>query len=489
MTNFTRLVRHNAVLGLACAITIVFAAGVTGWTLTRPWPIHRWESAIVSECQRVAVGLPVYESADTSGHATHMYGPLTHLVVGAVFRVTGPSWYPGRLLGLGSLIASAIIFFIAVRPRGVLLSAFVAAAVLAAFGQAATGFVEIRPDSVSLLLGMVAICLWYKAHLNGRGMLLAAGTIVSVLAFLFKQPAAMVAAIPVVATLISRKPLFKARTLSFLAAPFVAILTAIAVIRVAGPQTFHYMFTVPSRYQIIPENGLWWLGWLAAMTSCVWVALIVYLREGHRISLSDPKTAWILAAIFVTVPCSVLTAAKVGGMSNSLLPAYFALLAFFLHISKPLEALFREATNRPRVVQFVFSACVVVPLYLVTIQSPNDTFGDAGFLEIVRAAESLEGELVCPQDPAAAVFSGGRPGRSVILEYDAAGWPTRMPPTFFGELTTADFAVTLGGWRAWPLSQADVERVLRSKGFIPMDLPQLHASTYKLWQRVPSNTP
>ena len=452
---------------------------------------------MVSECQRVANGLPIFEAAET-GHATHMYGPLTNVIVGGVFRLAGPSLYPGRLLSVASLALGLILLIRLTRPKGQWLGAFMVVAMFVAFGQAANWYVEIRPDCTSAFAALVAVWMMFESHRRDSLKWLFAASVACVVALLFRQPAAMVTGIPACAMLVSREKFTQPRRLAFCLLPLGICLAVLGLIRTQFPQVFHYLVAVPSTYPIsIPECFGWFL-WFAVVTTGFWLALFWtrHLRQNGPLTF-ESKSAWLIAAVLVTLPCCVVTAAKEGGTSNSLLPALFAVAGLFLHWSEPLQRWLKEsvetkdtATSRTSGPKSRFASgtilatCVLLPMFVISVHSPQGTFGDRGFEAIQKFAdENPSATFASPYDPALVVLARGNPGRSIMLEYDAAGWPTDVPRWFFSDLDAADYAVTVAGWRAWPLAAESVEDMMQQRGFHRVMLPTLADSAYRLWSR------
>src|SRR2546427_7314583 len=137
----------------ACAVIILLGVWRTSVQLLRPYPIHPWEAGLLAEAYRSATGLAVYEDART-GHATHMFGPLVSWTVGTVFRLTGPSFYPARVIALLSSLAIMALLFALFRPPGARRSTVVALGLLAGFGIHLGRYVEARPDALSIVLGL-----------------------------------------------------------------------------------------------------------------------------------------------------------------------------------------------------------------------------------------------------------------------------------------------------------------------------------------------
>ena len=110
--------------------------------------------------------------------------------------------------------------------------------------------------------------------------------------------------------------------------------------------------------------------------------------------------------------------------------------------------------------------------------------GDHHYLQVVDFVRSLNGSIVCPQDPTIPLFSKGVAGESIIFRYDAHGWPSPLPDDFFLSWSRADYILTIGEpdtWREWPLVPRDA--ILQSKGFTIRRVPELEGSVYTLWEK------
>jgi hypothetical protein len=484
---------RSAPLWGACALVVALSLWGTVRQLSRPYPIHAWEAGLVADAWRSAEGMPVYEEAAT-GHATHMYGPLATWMLGRVFRLTGPAFWPARVVSASASLMLIAWLVWAFRPPDVVRMAVVTAALLLGFGRVVADWVEPRPDALSWLLGLAALVMLYRGlerqsvgwHVGGLAAL--------VLAFLFKQPAAMVAPIPLLAVALGRaRPLTIRRTV-MLVTPLVVIGAAAGVLAVGWPVVFHYVVRVPAQFAIPARRLVHWGVWLPLSVPLVWLAVAFWLREHTLDSWQDPRLPWLVAVILVAAPVGVVGAAKVGGTENSLAPAFFALVALGLHASETMERTLRSwrgasaAEGRYATLIALLLLASVLDFQMTEQGGIDATFGGPGYPRVVEVVRGLEGKVVSPQDPSIVVMAKGTVSRSLAFEQDQAGWPAKRPSWFLDELAGADWVVTVGArddWRNWPLRNGEKEKVLGAAGFEAVGFPELEGSLYGVWRRGP----
>jgi Dolichyl-phosphate-mannose-protein mannosyltransferase len=482
---------RNAPLWGACALVAALSLWGTVRQLVRPYPIHAWEAGLVADGWRSAEGMPVYEDAAT-GHATHMYGPLSTWSLGRVFRVTGPCFWPARVVSV--LAAWFVIAWLvwAFRPPDVVRMTVVMTALLLGFGRVVADWAEPRPDALSWLLALAALVMLYRGFERQAVAWHAGGLAALVLAFLFKQPAAMVAPIPLVAVALGRsRPLTVRRTV-MLVTPLLAIAAVTGALALGWPVVFHYVVEVPAQFAIPARRLVHWGVWLPLSVPLVWLAVAFWLREHTLDSWHDPRLPWLVAVILVAAPAGVVGAAKIGGTENSLAPAFFALVALGLHASETMERTLRSwrgtTAAEGRYVALIAVLLVVSVLdFQMTEQGGIDaTFGGPAYPRVVEVVRGLEGTVASPQDPSIVVMAKGTVSRSLAFEQDHAGWPAERPAWFLDELPGADWVVTVGtrdDWRNWPLRDGEKEEVLRAAGFEPVVFPGLEGSLYGIWRR------
>jgi Dolichyl-phosphate-mannose-protein mannosyltransferase len=506
------------VLFVVCGCVLAFASWQTAQQVSKDWPIHQWESGMVAEFQRAASGLEVFEVAQT-GHATHMYGPGTTFLAGLCFRIFGPTFLAARLISVVSILCTMTILVLAFRPRGNRATMLVAMASIAAFGPCVLNFAEPRPDCISLLFAVSAVVMMSLAWSRESRFAMAGATVLTIVAMLFKQPAAMVAAVPFAAAMLDGQHRSNRLRWGFAWWPLAGVATTLVVMAFWYPQVFHYFVEVPSRYSISFADMLVWSVKLTVLLTCcaaaMWAAKYHHacppttaftertegFDSGPRVTVGsgrfrwgqqfDSLKAWSVASLVVAVPCCLLTASKIGGNANCLLPAVVAGAAVLLAFADDIERRLADPGSVVRwlSVNFATVICLSVvsafAMSLMTSVRSDVSYGDEGFAEVVDTLRGCDGHIACPQDPAAAIFAGHSPGRSLMLEYDAAGWPERLPDWFFDELQDASIVVSVGrddDWRFWPVSEAAMNRLIRAHGFEIIDTPRLRNSVYRVWR-------
>jgi len=486
-----RAMRFNLLLLIAPAALIALACWGLTQRLAQPYPMHFWEAGMLADSYRAMVGLPVYEEP-TAGHATHMYGPLATYAPAAMFSWFGVSFYPARLMSLLGFVGAGGLLIYFVRPTGVVHGAVLAAASMAAIGAVTHDFLEPRPDGVSLFFSVAAMLLFFVAVQKDHWLALLAGLSCMLVGVFFKQPSAMVCVMPGCAMLFQQSPWsWNRRQWIMVAAPPITIVAALATTAFAFPQVFHYLVTTPAQYSIRLEEVLRWAWRFPLSIPLLWLAYCYRYyapADDSTERLFAAKQAWLSAALLVAVPAGVLAAAKQGGMANSLAPAYFVAAAMFLHWSRPLEIRWRTASR-----DLTPLTAITLVLLCVGFLSPrfgsvrsDVTFATQEYALALRFIEQADGSTACPQDPSLLALAEHRPGRSLIMEYDQAGWPIEMPARFFSDLGGADYAITIGkdnDWRSWPLTSEQRDQRLQTAGFKPLPLPQFEGSVYQVWSR------
>lgn len=483
--------RKNIPLLGACGAIIAMCLLDTARRLSTAVPAHRWESALVAEGYRALLGMPVYEEP-IHGHATHMYGPLTTYLAAVLFRLTGPSVYPLRLFSLCAAFGCICLVVKMSSASRQPLATAIGVAMLFSLGQGVTDYVEPRPDLSSLLLSLLSLFFLYRGYQQQRWAHHFIGVSLLVCAFLFKQPSAMICAIPVVAVLIQKEWPSK-KQVRMLASPFCAIAITFLSIYTAFPMLYHFMFQVPSRYGISLEQIYHWAVKFPLSMPVVWLTFALWLNAARQDCFKSPKLCWILAAISVTVPCGIVMAAKQGGMVNNLLPAGFACVTLLLYCGKGLDDMLDEQGQATGLRRLVFSG-VVAGLLIVgffdtrlgTVRS-NVFYGDQCYGDVVQFIANSQGPVTCPQDPSLVACAGRPPGRSVALENDAQLYPSKVPDYFFDDLKNAQYAIAVGregDWRTWPLTAAERDEIFSRYGFRPVAVNPFANSVYTLWEKI-----
>jgi hypothetical protein len=321
-------------------------------------------------------------------------------------------------------------------------------------------------------LGVLAIALFYIGIRSGRHLYFGFGLLALLAAFLFKQTAAMFAAIPAVALLTNRQLSFRTRFI-YAGLPPVVPVAVTGIIHFWFPEVDRYFLWVPRQYNVYPEAAIGFLFGLIATTPLYCFALAEWCLTTSDAKETDDRARWLIAAAIVTVPASCFSLAKVGGWDNSLFPALVALTAFALWRFPRYQSYLGNdslATER----RFAFSsalglmmiATVLMPSNeflrghnpysilrqhpdllgpLVKLRRPEHPLVEQEYQPVIEYVRDLPGRVVCPKDPTIPMYANGYLGRQLQSELDAVpkdgGYAKVLPDYTLREIQDARFLV------------------------------------------------
>jgi hypothetical protein len=430
-----------------------------------------WEAALVVDGWRAQHHLPVYESQET-GHATLMYGPSEPFLLGALFRIFPVSKAVPQLLSLGSAITLALFQVAILRPFTSLPYLILAALSFVAIDNRVSCFAEGRPDLLAWLFGFAGLIMLFRDCQQRPSYRYFVGVALIIIGVSFKQPVAMLVLVPPLALLADRRQgITKLGLILSLGPAFCVVLLFLCIYAIA-PHVFYYMVTVPSRYPI--GLGAWLKGmWRFLFGAvCLWYGLGLTLTRHTLIDEERRRiTVWAAVAFVVVLPASALTAAKAGGTVNSFIPAWLALLTLsFLLITDEAGKSYNVHRASLRAgCSFIVAAIILVSTLLPDLNSIPTAEGMVSanrviqnaqarskidtekYNEVISYAKTLSGVVISPEDPIIELYATGRAGRSIYAEYDALGWPARLPDFLRTDWSQADHIVTLSDW--FPRSQ------------------------------------
>ena len=483
----------------ACRAPLMVAAGlifiITAFNLIRlvtaPAPRNPWEATEVLEAWRSLRGMPVYELTP-AGHSTHVYGALVPWVQGKIFRLVGPNNVSGRMLSVVSGLALVALLAVTMRGESSAWYLLVAGAViLGSNNRSEQYFAENRPDMTALLFGAAGVLLIGLGQERRRWLYVVLGTACLVSGFFFKQTAFIFGAVPLVALVLRwRRPVRSEMILA--AVPLAVSASVILALKIVNPTVYHYMIFAPKAFG---------LDWLRAVR-CFWDLLIdspLFLVLFCECIIFDsasidrvPRLRWLFAVFAVAIPFSAITAGKVGGAPNSLLPALLAMTAF---CALRLPRLFGSLRNLKSPLATRLLAAIFVALLMLMSTFPHMTRSrgwiaranpwDQEYKKAVRLVEMLPGTVICPEDPTIPLYAKGYAGQNIFSEFDThlvnGEWPAVPPATFLASCQTADYVVEITEY--WQKLLTD--DLLQSLGFEPA--PELAAdlSCYRIWRRKP----
>lgn len=467
----------------ACALVLGATVITIARGLVRPQPDNPYESGQIVEAWRALHGLPVYEDWAT-GHATHMYGALAPYLLGAIFRVTGSGVWVGRLLAVTAAAAIvALLTRIALHgARPAWWFALLMVAMLVGIDlRAGNYFVHNRPDVLSILVGLLALCAMYRGYARDSVAWYLGGTALLVVAFFLKQPAAGFALIPLVAIVLEEGRRGRKRWWALAALPLATSIAVIALLSRFAPEVYFYMVTMPRSAHISLARAIDTLALLLTGFPILIVCLARLLTDGagwrDLLFARGRLWLWTLAAVATQVPPSVAAVAKLGGETNSLLPAMFAIVLFCgLALREWLPDVMSRGTIATRRLWAAFLGALVLLTFPRAYVSVGFTPSFADYHDVIAYVSGLRGhEVDSPEDGTITTAALGKASPSVYLLYDAAGWTDTTPDLVKRQLRAAEYVVDAKDWYQ-DLIRSDL---LRSLGFQPVrDFPH-----YTVWRR------
>jgi hypothetical protein len=472
-----RLMLGKAPVVVAAVVVTLANFAVLAARVAHPNPNTPWESGHIVDGWRAANGLAIYEEP-SAGHATTMYGPALAFTLGAIFRVTGANNYAGRvfqlLCGLG---AAALLAHVLTRGQTRLVKVLAWTLLFGVNLRTADYFSDTRPDAACLLFSALAVVLAYRAGWAS----FAAGLAALVVAFCFKQTAVVAACVVALGYACERR---RAAHSWVKAALALAVLpAAVLVTKLFLPLVYHYMIVVPAQNPVelgrLAGTALWTL----ASVPVFFVALFEFLLGGGR---PGRLGLWLLAALPVTFAYGLISAARVGGSVNSLMPAYAALFCFTAwrlpRVLAWLDGARRGSTRRAALgiaFALAFGATLLAD-FGGCVWMVENTHGDGRYRRAVEVARELPGKVVCPNDPTIPLYAKNYAGRQVFMELDAAGLFGDVPGYVLAEVASADYVIQVNKVFA-PQLLPDAR--LASMGLRPVAQPALEGSAYTVWTK------
>ena len=145
--------------------------------------------------------------------------------------------------------------------------------------------------------------------------------------FFFKQTALIFAVVPAVALALRwRKPSRSEILLATL--PIAASIGVIVALKFLSPTVYYYMIDVPKAFSLDGRRTARMI-WDLLLDSPLFLVLFTEcILLDSRSLRENPRVRWLVAVLIVIIPYSGITAGKVGGWCNSLLPALLAMMAF-----------------------------------------------------------------------------------------------------------------------------------------------------------------
>jgi hypothetical protein len=443
----------------------------------------------VLEAWRSLRGLPVYEPV-ADGHCTQPYGALIPWLQGEIFRWVGPNSASGRVLSLVSGLALVGLLAVTMRgERSTWYLFFALAALLGVNHRSGQYFAENKPDLTALLFAVAGTFLIGLGQERRKWRYVTLGSACLVAGFFFKQTAFVFSAVPIVALVLRwRRPARSEIVLALF--PLAVAVGAVLALKIFNPTVYYYMIKSHTTFSLNGRRTARMV-WDLFLDSPIFLVLLTEcIVFDSRALRDDSRVRWLMAVLIVLVPYGGVTAGKVGGWYNSLLPALLAMMAFcVLRLPRLLKGLNESSSPLPArmLLGGVFGFLLLLSTFPHMSKDNNLLASRTSFdLEYDRAVSltaRLPGRVVCPEDPTIPLYAKGFAGLSVFAERDYrtvnGTWPTAIPDTVLAECREADYVVDISDYWQDPVK----ENSLRALSFEPA--PELGAdlSCYRIWRR------
>ena len=192
---------RNILLGVCvCCVAAFLYTGIA--SVTFPHDLDDNEGVVIQPALQIASGQAIYGQrlVLSEPYSYAAYGPLYYVILGALLKLTGLAFWPGRLLSLLATVATTLLIYAVVNKRQKTAApGFVAATLFIMTPAAWTfGFLQ-RVDALGIFFTTLCVALALSASEKRRNYLLAGG--VAALAFLVK-PTLIAAGLAVLVCLI-----------------------------------------------------------------------------------------------------------------------------------------------------------------------------------------------------------------------------------------------------------------------------------------------
>lgn len=312
-----------AAQGLTLFAAIVFAIMYFLTALPRifyPYDLDFIEDGLLMTSLRYANNQPVFVPPNAD-FVPHVYMPLYTWLGGIIFKVTGPSFVPLRLLSLAAIIAICCLIYAIARYESGLTWLGLVCAGLFLGGYQITGFYYelARVDALFMALALAGLTLTIYAGDSNWGLI---GAAIALAAAFFTKQTGLLVGVGLTLYLF----LFR-RWRAWLFGLVFGLLTVVPLVLFDALTqgwflyyTFHIAAINPlESHRIVDFIATELFGLMGSLSVMAIVAALLGLRRaGWSIITDQPWLVWIGAAVFI----SGLSRASVGGNLNDRIPAY-----------------------------------------------------------------------------------------------------------------------------------------------------------------------
>jgi hypothetical protein len=482
------------ILGLPIIISLIILLWLNATIITvrisNPYPNTPWESVLVLDAWRT-IHPSAFDLKASDTPAPITYGPLTALCIGKCFQVFGTNLFIGRILSLVSILfATGLLAYLLTGNLGRLFFFGAWSFLLNINLYCINYFIDARNDMEALLFAILGVLLLYRGYLRSNIWNYLLGILFIITGFFFKQTAAMWSAVPLFVCFLDGKKEFSIRRLFLAVIPLAFVFLTIVTIKILSPLLYRHMIESVSHHKTLFFNYPIRIGQL---TSCSLVFFVMFFDWLYldKINLAkDPILKWIFASILASVPPSIMTASGQGGVPNSLIPGLLAIGCFCIYRSHRLKDILNDDTRTQKSSLMIFSFLGFLILLsasssmVSTIKATALFHGDEHYPQIIERVRSLQGKVICPQDPTIPLFAKGYDGRSIYAEFDQlfteGEWPKDIPYSLLEEIQSAAYVVQMQSLYG---CNNITNEVLLEKGFQPVESADFANSCYTLWER------
>jgi hypothetical protein len=323
------------VLGVVSAGLAVAVLAASLLRVSYPFELEWLEGVSVDYAWRIAHGLPIYGAPDAT-FASDFYPPLYYLVCLPVLRLAHFGLFGARLVSLASSVASGVLTVVVLRRAGASAAACLAAlGVEAAFYPVVLYWYDIaRVDALQTFLLLAGTCVLARNDARPTRAQVAWGGLLLAAAVFTKQTSVFVCAGSVAYFALARD-WRRAVTLALALAVWGG-LGAVAL-WLWSPAALIDIVVMPARHNRLLAAGLEQATRLAGQMAPFLLLALLGRWVGRTRAFFAVNLAGALAA-------AMMTLFKVGGATNSAMPAVFLL---GIAVGFGLDAVWRQARDRP----------------------------------------------------------------------------------------------------------------------------------------------
>lgn len=437
--------KYGLVNKLALLTAIVFAAMYFLTAIPRivyPYDLDFIEDGLLLTSLRLANNQPVFV-APNADFVPHVYMPLYTWLGGLLFKVTGPSFIPLRLLSLAAIVSICGLIYGIVRHESGWPWLGLVCAGLFLGGYRIDGFwYELaRVDALFMALALAGLTLGVYAADSNRGLLGAAVSLA--LASFAKQTGLLLGvglAIYLLLTCGRRAWRFG------LAFDLLTVIPALTFNHLSHGWFLYYTLHIAAINPIEPRRIFDFIagelfGLMAGLSMmAAGTALLGLRRAGRRIISDQPWLIWIGGAILI----SGLSRASVGGNLNDRLPAYTLLCLAPAILARELQL----AAKPSRCWQVRLIPCLVLVQFALGGYNPFHHIPTPAMLQsgrhLTEKIATYHGEVLVLMHPYYALLAGKAPSAQL-----AAMWHARergqlpLPPDFVARLKQHYYAAII----------------------------------------------